>query len=748
MINSSQLSRGDVTVKVSHHGISRLRFGQFEADLLEGKLFNRGVPVRIENQPFQILVALLERPGEVIGREELRTRLWPSGTYVDFDEGLNTAISKLRYALHDSTETPVFVETVPRRGYRFLAPVSDVTAGKAAPGNVSPPVPVATPANEPHTVSFSGPDAARNSPGRSHTAFPNRRRLAASLIALLVLVVTGIWAAHRWRTPASQNLNREAMEIRKLADTSNADEIAVSPDGRYVVYARRIGEKVSLRMRQIESGGDVEVLPEAEVDFVGLTFSPDGNYLYFARSDKDDPGYKYLYVMPALGGPSRKLITDIDAPVSFSPDGRQFVFTRGFPTKNQIEVRIANSDGTGDHLLKTMPQSNAGYQPGATWSPDGRTIAVPVIHRGGERIRSALYAVSVADGSQRELYSTDGLVGRPLWLPDGSAVLVTLYERAIGRGQLWTISFPSGTRERITNDLSNYEMTLDMTPDGKNAVTVESTQVSNIWASSAADISRLQQITSGESPMREAIETHRGKLLVLGHGELWIMDANGTARASFAKLDANQICRSGTFVVARVLQEGQQHIVRLNGDGTHATSLAMGNLFSPTCSPDGKFVFYADVSSPQRVLRVSIEGGTPVEIAKIPGDGLVGPMDISNDGKSLAFPWEQFTPVPGVHLGVISSTEGTPVKSFTAPPGVYELQCVRWSPDDTALQYILTRDGVGNLWQQRLSGGPPKQLTTFTSGLIFHFNRAKSDKRLLLARGSVTSDAVLLSHLH
>src|SRR5664279_6255841 len=92
VINSSQLSRGEASLKVSHHGISRLRFGQFEADLLEGKLFNRGVPVRIENQPFQILVALLERPGEVIGREELRTRLWPSGTYVDFDEGLNLSL--------------------------------------------------------------------------------------------------------------------------------------------------------------------------------------------------------------------------------------------------------------------------------------------------------------------------------------------------------------------------------------------------------------------------------------------------------------------------------------------------------------------------------------------------------------------------------------------------------------------------------------------------------------------------------
>ncbi len=187
--------------------------------------------------------------------------------------------------------------------------------------------------------------------------------------------------------------------------------------------------------------------------------------------------------------------------------------------------------------------------------------------------------------------------------------------------------------------------------------------------------------------------------------------------------------------------------MRLNGDGTHATTLAIGDLFSPTCSPDGKFVFYADASPPQRILRVSIEGGPPVEIAKIPGDGIVGLMDISNDGKSLAFPWEQYTPVPGVHLSVVSSTDGSLVKTLEAPPGVYELPSLRWSPEDAALQYVLTHDGVANIWQQRLEGGPPQQMTKFTSGLIFHFNRAKSDKRLLLARGSVTSDAVLLSHL-
>jgi DNA-binding winged helix-turn-helix (wHTH) protein/Tol biopolymer transport system component len=727
-------------VETSHNNGCRLRFGQFEADLSEGKLFSRGLPVRVENQPFQILAALLERPGEVIDREELRTRLWPNGTYVDFDEGVNTAVSKLRASLRDSAEAPVFVETVPRRGYRFIAPILDVTVSKDLPANGRQPP--SSPAHGSDAISLSEPNAASNSPGLSHRALPKRRNVAVTLIALFVLVLAAGWAMHFWRTHVSRSLNRETMEIRKLTDTGNVDAVAISPDGRFVIYARRIGENVSLRIRQIDSGGDVEVLPAADVLFYGLTFSPDGNYLYFVRSDKNDIGYRYLYVMPALGGPSRKLIADIDSPVSFSPDGRQFLFMRGIPTKDQIQVRIANPDGTGDHLLTTMEESDVDFQPGATWSPDGRTVAVPVFHT-GKRFKASLYGVSITDGLRRELYSTNGNIGRPLWYPDGSAMLVPIYEPSVGRRQLWNISFPTGKRERVTNDVSDYYMTLDMTPDGKNAVTAESRWVSNIWASSA-DISRLVQITSGESQMVEAIDTDSGKLLVLAPGEIWIMDANGTGRASFAKLDAARIRKCGTFVVARVWQEGTPHIVRLKGDGTNAVSLAEGNPVGFSCSPDGKFIFYADESPPQRILKVPIEGGTSVEIARIPGDNPVGNVEISNDGKFLAFEWDQYKPAPAMHLDVISSTGGPLVRSFIVPPKVYD---VRWSPDDTDLQYVLTRDGVGNLWEQSLSGAPPKQLTKFKSGLIFGFNWSKNHKRLLLARGSVTSDAVLLSHL-
>src|ERR1700682_1787835 len=98
----------------------RQRFGLFEADLASGELYKHGRLIHIQEQPFRILAMLLERPGEVVSREEVRKKLWPDGTFVDFDEGLDTALKKLRQALGDSSQNPIFVETIPRRGYRFI----------------------------------------------------------------------------------------------------------------------------------------------------------------------------------------------------------------------------------------------------------------------------------------------------------------------------------------------------------------------------------------------------------------------------------------------------------------------------------------------------------------------------------------------------------------------------------------------------------------------------------------------------
>jgi Tol biopolymer transport system component len=255
---------------------------------------------------------------------------------------------------------------------------------------------------------------------------------------------------------------------------SRAENVAISPDGRYVVYSQHEPGGAGLWVRQVATHSDVQILPAGAVGFEGLSFSPDGDYIYFVRPDSNDPGFKYLYVMPALGGLDKLLVKDIDSPVSFSPDGRTFAYTRGIPSHNATEIRIAASDGSDNRLLATITDTFAGFQPGATWSPDGRTIAVPLM-RARKLPRFMLFTIQMTDGKVSELLANSSSIGRALWLPNGNTLLLVLGDHG-DRGQMWAVSYPGKEARRITNDLSDYDPRTDLTHDGNTLAAIEGKQ--------------------------------------------------------------------------------------------------------------------------------------------------------------------------------------------------------------------------------------------------------------------------------
>jgi eukaryotic-like serine/threonine-protein kinase len=770
---------GGKRVKASSKRGSRVRFGQFELDLSEERLLRKGIPVRLENQPLQILAALVENPGDVVSREELCSSLWPDGTYVDFDEGLNTAVKKLRNALGDSAENPTFIETVPRRGYRFIAPVSSNGANERETVSEAPPHPdrerdwAARRENTPH------PTARGISESRPRVPIARRRWVRTTAVVLALMVITGFAGYELFRSKSRTPIpSFERLRFSKLTSSGKAEDAAISPDGNYIVYSQRDRNGSGLWLRQVSSGSDVQILPSEESDFRGLTFSPDGNSIYFIRERKDSYSWKDLYAMPILGGPYRLLIRDIDTPVSFSPDGREFVYTRGIGPPDANEIRVANADGSEDHPLATISGTSVSFQAGTAWSPDGRTIAVSLMLR-GPRSGYVLDSISTVEGRVREVFWNAGVIGRPLWLPEGDKVLVEV-DDSTGRGQLWMVTFPQGERRRVTNDLANWGIRIDTTRDSKRAAAVQWSLAANIWEGASANSSAAQPITSGEMPLVAAVPGIAGKILALsGDGRLWILNEDGTERHPFSSLrdvappvmcgqfavltayafgggedsqaDAGRVTGTklagGRFVVQRSYQSGPANIVRIDADGVNATSLASGLVYSPTCSPDGKFLFYVLLGSPEKIVRMSIEGGQATVVSEVPGRAIRGTMRVSPDGKFLAFPYDLYVPNPTMKLAVISINSGRIEKTFAASPGVYREACLRWSPDGRALQYLLTKGDVTNIWEQPMAGGDPKPVTDFTSGRIFDFNWSPDGKRLLMSRGEISSDVVLLSDL-
>ena len=559
---------------MSNHGNGHavVHFSTFEVDLASRELYRRGAPIRLQEKPFQILALLLENPGEIVPREQLHKHLWPGGIFVDFDNNLNTAVKKLREALGDSAETPTFIETVPRRGYRFIAPISVNEPGtNGAVASVSLPenhrfrTELDTVVPEPHTARHSG--------GAISRSWMKSGGIPWGTLLLMVAVMVAGTVGRRWLILQRRGLEVGNTRVTRVTHDGNVRQMAISPDGRYLAYALRDGLDQSLRIREVGSTTDVQLLTPDTVNFPGMEFSPDGAFVYFVRSEKTNPVFSYLCRMRASGGPAEQLIRDVSPPVSFSPDGKRFVFTRGYP--NVTELRIANADGTNDRLLLSMAGHQV-FEAGATWPPNNDVVAVP-LHVIGQQSLFLLYVVSLGDGHAKVLYSSPGTIGRPLWIRGGKELLVTLEDVSSGRGQLWTISYPDGEASRFTNDLSDYSSSIDLTRDEKKLATIVSSTVSNLWIAQAGDLLHPLQTTSGEPSLLQVRELSDGRLLALGDG-VWTMNKDASHRLPFAQIqDAYLIEPCGRSVLIAENKNGTTYLTRFGLDGSDAAALASGD---------------------------------------------------------------------------------------------------------------------------------------------------------------------------
>ena len=540
----------------------------------------------------------------------------------------------------------------------------------------------------------------------------------------------------------SHGFNLQAMQMAKLTESGKATQAGISPDGHFVVYVLRDGEQQSLWVRNVVSKSDVQVLAPDVVEFGGVSFSLDGNYIYFIRSDKGTANYRYLYSMPVLGGSPHQLIRDVDTPIDFSPDGKQFVFARGYPEHDTIEVRIAQADGTGEQILATLPSSNAGFNPGATWSPDGKTIAIPRF-QSGKTVEWLLNVVNVADGKVRILDSLGGRpVGRPVWMPDGNALVASVAEE--GRGQLWAIDYPSGEMHRFSNDLSDYTPDLDGTRDGTVLAGIQRTRVADVWIAPGGDPAQARQLTSGGTAYGRVTPGPAGNLLLSSsNGDLWFMSADGSGQPTVAVSQAHNVRSSSScgdrYIVYDSYRDNKLQLWRADADGSNGMKL-VDETAASDCSTDGRWVFYV---ARKHLYRLPVEGGTPTELlTTLPEEGVFNPR-LSPDGNVVAVTYQEGDPVPVGKIGVVPASGGSLRFVGKVPIGAGGM---RWSPDGKGLQYLLTRSGATNIWEQPLTGGDPHQVTKFTSGHIFSFAWSRDGKQLLLAKGNESSDVVLISN--
>jgi Tol biopolymer transport system component/DNA-binding winged helix-turn-helix (wHTH) protein len=315
-------------------------------DRRAGEVRKGGVKLKLSGQPFQVLAILLETPGLVVTREELQERLWPD-TFVDVDHNLNTAINKIREALGDSAESPRFVETLPRRGYRFIAPIS-------VNGTV------ATTAHAAEDIAIGGYES-------------GARTRALGVLALLgpVMLAVGLWIYERREVPATPS---QRTLTRMTFDEGLQNQPTWSPDGRYIAYSSDRGGKFDIWVQQISSGDPIQITKGPGRHWQP-DWSPDGKYIAY-RSEEGDGG---IYMTPALGGAGlERKIAPFGYYPRWSPDSSQVLFQTHFTALDDCNrFYLAQLDGSPprEGLAEWIAQNKL-CGASAAWYPDGKRITI------------------------------------------------------------------------------------------------------------------------------------------------------------------------------------------------------------------------------------------------------------------------------------------------------------------------------------------------------------------------------------
>jgi serine/threonine protein kinase len=583
------------------------------------------------------------------------------------------------------------------------------------------------------------------------------------LIVLVLLTIAGVSFGLykalfqiRRRSPSPPF---QAMKINRLTSTGKTSEAAISPDGKYVVYVTGEAGQQSLWLRHLPTSSDKEIIAPAKLDYRGLIFSHDGNYIYFVGSgnDKADDG---LYKVTVLGGDMHKLSANVGSSVSnitmvksitLSPDDSQVAFPRRIEGSGESALIVMKTDGTGERKLLTRTMAERVGEP--SWSPDGKTIVCSILNIPAA-FMSRLVEVNVEEGKERQLLSQKWwYIGRIAWLRDGSGFVMTASDQSDAATQVWFVSYPDGKAMRVTNDLNQY-YSVSLTADSSTMVAMQDNRQLKLLIAPNGDAGRAGQIISGDNFISDVSLTPDNRIIYIsrisGRSAIWIMDAGGKNRKQLGGVDSDNslsMTRDLRYIVFTSSSTGTYNIWRMDADGGNLKQLTEDGGVIPSLTPDDKWVVYFKLTATGGQLRrVSIDGGAPVALT---GENVnaITPI-VSPDGKWIACSYSSSqyrsaTPAAAFRTAVIPFEGGDPVKVFDLLGGPEN--DFGWTADSRALTYIVTRGGVSNIWSQPLDGGQPKQLTDFKSEQIYSFDWSRDGKQLLVLRGTSSSDAVIIS---
>ncbi len=744
-------------------------FGPFRIDPEKRLLRRNGEVVPLTPKVFDTLLLLVESRGQLVSKDDLINRLWPD-SFVE-ETGLTRNISILRKALGESPHEHQYIVTVPGRGYRFVAEVTELLekSGDPTVWELASPTIVAT--REESDESWVDLEFRQAASQSVLLGLMPRHKLATTLIALVLLFAVAAVALSVHRITGRDRSERKLRDpFRNLAITSpiatnNIHGGVISPDGNYLVYSILDNPtESSLWIMQLSTRSTVQLIPSAKVSYAGITISPDGNYIYYRLADlkQESTGSQIqtLHRMPLLGGASHKVLEDIDSRVSFSPDGRRMVFRRQYKERGEAGLIVADSEGANQQEVAAVKHPEDFADP--AWSPDGKLIACAAGRADGS-LNRYLVELSVGDWVMRPISARKWWwLGQLAWLSDGSGLIMLARDQAAPPIQVWHLAYPGGEARRITNDAMSYNR-LSLSADSSKLVALRTELAISLWLVPTEDPSRAKQLGFGSGGYGSGVAwTPDGKLVCSSWaGGVSLMEGNGENRKL---LQGEMVTRGhsgypavtpdGRYIIFSSDLSGSRHIWRMDINGSNHVQLTNGvGEHEPSCAPDGRWIIYTDESSSTPTLwKVPVEGGKPVQLTTVHSyAGVVSP-----DGRLIASLYSDEKPHASWRIAIFPAEGGPPVKIFPQPIAnrppvrwtVVNGPPVRWTPNGRAVTYVENIGQSSKIWLQPLDGGQPKLFREFEDRQVFGFDWSRDGKRLACEIGFWARNLVLLTDAH
>lgn len=585
-----------------------VQFGCFELDLANGSLRKSGRRIHLQSQPLRVLSALVEASGNVVTREQLKALIWPADTFVDFDKSLNTAIMKIRQTLGDSAQSPRYLETVPRLGYRFLAPVIILHAPQQ----------------------HSGPAI----PGSGVSALP----LFGWRFALLASGI--IAAALTWFFVEQRNQAAPRGYLPSVPFTSLAGSEIVpsfSPDGKKIVFAwdgdRQ--DNFDIYVKEIASGRMNRLTDDPHPE-ISPAWSPDGRWIAYVRMLSGTQAQ--LLVTPAQGFAATRCVASFPAPstyyerfkfLAWSPDSENLVYSVPERTGDLQGLFLLNVVSGAHRRLTSPPPNYDDLSP--SFSNDGAHLAF-VRYCGrtsGDLFIMPLPGAKQRTGAPERATFYDRLVSTPAWLADGRNLVFARYEMP-GVPSIWRMSWPAKGGPEALPISSDTTFSLDLSRDGKRFVYSREAFNTNIWAiqlEKAGTAQSFYQWARTSSVDYNPQFSPDGKQVAFsslrsGHSEIWIADSDGSHPRQMTHTNATvsgfpRWAPDGQTLVfhSRTKSSAALYLLNIEDGFVNAIPMVSQNDYNPSFSQDGKWVYFSSrrTGTPE-VWKVPARGGTAVQV--------------------------------------------------------------------------------------------------------------------------------------